>query len=170
MRQKWLATKKRQALEDQPHYKDWTKVSTGEKGGKELQVRLRKMTATQLHKWAARLDPDGQSETGLKQSWLCRESSKCLALRRSRWSRANEFHGWTWIYLPVIALYSFIIFVLFSSLWANRKWRILMKFSQKLTFVQFSSYFRKWYFWRVHFKHYSMNFLLKYKFCSVLLF
>ena len=44
-----MASKKKgnamaQALEDQQHYKDGTKTSTGEKGGKELQVRLRKMT------------------------------------------------------------------------------------------------------------------------------
>ena len=58
-RQKWMASKKKenimaQVLEDQPHYKAGTKVTTGEKGGKELQVRLRKMTETQLRKGAVR--------------------------------------------------------------------------------------------------------------------
>lgn len=54
-----MASKKKenimaQVLEDQPHYKAGTKVTTGEKGGKELQVRLRKMTETQLRKGAVR--------------------------------------------------------------------------------------------------------------------
>lgn len=39
-----------QELENWSHYKDGTKANTGEKGGKKLQIRLRKMTETQFYK------------------------------------------------------------------------------------------------------------------------
>lgn len=135
-----------QALKNWPNYKDGTKASTGEKSGRvkldsgrqqkldytsELKVRPRLMVGVWAGCWFCSRVLEGASFRST--SWNSQDCSskseaklrlqkgpECLAVKKSIWSRTNEFHG---LSLSLIICLLMIVtpynISLFWFLWVN---------------------------------------------------